>query len=319
LFADHAHRTFVGMDLQTGFERPDAYRGGVVSIGNFDGVHRGHQLMARTVAVRARELGVPAVIMTFDPHPTVLLAPDRVPPQLTTIQKRAALLDECGIDCVIAYPTDRNLLQLEPDEFFQLIIRDELEALAIIEGPNFHFGHRRAGTIETLRGLCSRHNIRLQVLEPVADDTGWMVSSTDIRKAIAEGRLPVAAELLGRPYSVSGVVTQGAQRGRQLGYPTANLDNITVLLPPDGVYAGRVELEDGPRLAAIHLGPNVTFGELARKVEVHLLDFAGDLYGQTLEVSLVERVRGTQKFDGIESLKRQMERDIARVREIVSL
>src|SRR5688572_95655 len=169
------------MDLQFGFERPDAYRGGVVSIGNFDGVHQGHQVMARTVALRARELGVPAVVMTFDPHPTVLLAPDRIPPQLTTIQKRAALLEECGIDCVIAYQTDRNLLQLEPDEFFQLIVRDELEAQALIEGPNFHFGHRRAGTIETLRSLCSAHNVRLQILEPVADETGWMVSSTDIR------------------------------------------------------------------------------------------------------------------------------------------
>jgi len=304
------------MDLQSGFERPDAYRGGVVSIGNFDGVHRGHQVMARTVALRARELGVPSVIMTFDPHPTVLLAPDRIPPQLTTIQKRAELLDDCGIDCVIAYPTDRNLLQLEPDEFFQLIIRDELEARALIEGPNFHFGHRRAGTIDTLRALCSRHNMRLQILDPVADDTGWMVSSTDIRKAIAEGRMPDATDLLGRPYSVSGVVGGGAQRGRHLGFPTANLENITVMLPPDGVYAGRVELADGPRLAATHIGPNVTFGELAKKVEVHLLDFAGDLYGQVLEVTFLEQVRGTQKFDGVEALKRQMEADVIRVREI---
>ncbi|QDT52978.1 Riboflavin kinase [Caulifigura coniformis] len=304
------------MDLQSGFERPDAYRGGVVSIGNFDGVHRGHQVMARTVALRARELGVPSVIMTFDPHPTVLLAPDRTPPQLTTIHKRAELLDRCGIDCVIAYPTDRNLLQLEPEEFFQLIIRDELEARALIEGPNFHFGHRRAGTIDTLRTLCSQHNMRLQILDPVADDTGWMVSSTDIRKAIAEGRLPDAADLLGRPYSVSGVVGSGAQRGRHLGFPTANLENITVMLPPDGVYAGRVELADGPRLAATHIGPNVTFGELAKKVEVHLLDFAGDLYGKVLEVTFLERVRGTQKFDGVDALRRQMELDIARVREI---
>jgi riboflavin kinase / FMN adenylyltransferase len=307
------------MDLQTGFERPDAYRGGIVSIGNFDGVHRGHQVMARTVALRARELGVPAVVMTFDPHPTVLLAPDRIPPQLTTIQKRAALLEECGIDCVIAYPTDRNLLQLEPEEFFQLIVRDELEARALIEGPNFHFGHRRAGTIDTLRSLCSGHNVRLQILEPVADETGWMVSSTDIRKAIADGRMDVAAELLGRPYSVSGLVGSGAQRGRQLGFPTANIENITIMLPPDGVYAGKVELEDGARIAATHIGPNVTFGELVKKVEVHLLDFAGDLYGQTLEVTLTERIRGTQKFDGVEALKRQMEADIARVREIVSL
>lgn len=304
------------MDLQTGFERPDAYRGGVVSIGNFDGVHRGHQIMARTVALRARELGVPAVIMTFDPHPTVLLAPDRTPPQLTSIHQRAALLDECGIDCVIAYPTDRNLLQLEPDEFFQLIIRDELEARAIIEGPNFHFGHRRAGTIDTLRTLCSAHNVRLQVLDPVADDTGWMVSSTDIRKSIANGRMQEATELLGRPYSIRGVVSSGAQRGRHLGFPTANLGNLVVMLPPDGVYAGNAVFEDGRRAAAIHIGPNLTFGEDAKKVEVHLLDFSGDLYGQELEVTLIERIRGTQKFDGVEGLLRQMEADVTRVREI---
>jgi riboflavin kinase / FMN adenylyltransferase len=306
------------MDLQFGFERPDAYRRGVVSIGNFDGVHRGHQVMARTVALRARELGGPAVVLTFDPHPTVLLAPDRTPPQLTTIRQRARLLEECGIDCVIAYPTDRNLLQLEADEFFQLIVRDELEALGIIEGPNFHFGHRRAGTIETLRALCSAHNVRLQILEPVADETGWMVSSTDVRKAIAEGRMAAAAELLGRPYSVAGVVVKGAQRGRQMGFPTANLGNIQTMLPPDGVYAGMATVAEGQRAAAIHIGPNVTFGEQARKVEVHLLDHTGDLYGQGLEVTLVERVRGTQKFDGIEALVRQMEQDIIQVRAIIS-
>lgn len=316
MWSEVTHPTFVGMDLQIGFQRPDAYRGGVVSIGNFDGVHRGHQIMARTVAMRARELGVPAVIMTFDPHPTVLLAPDRIPPQLTTIRQRARSLDECGIDCVIAYPTDRNLLELEPEEFFQLIIRDELQALGIIEGPNFHFGHRRAGSIETLRSLCSAHNTRLQVLDPVADETGWMVSSTDVRKAIDGGRMREAEDLLGRPYSVMGVVGHGAQRGRQLGFPTANLENIVTMLPPDGVYAGTVELEEGRRVAATHIGPNVTFGELAKKVEVHLLDFSGDLYGRELEVTLVERVRGTQKFDGVEALRRQMEADIGRVREI---
>ncbi len=304
------------MDLQTGFQRPDAYRRGVISIGNFDGVHRGHQMMARTVALRARELGVPAVIMTFDPHPTVLLAPDRTPPQLTTIPQRAALLEECGIDCVIAYPTDRNLLQLDPDAFFQLIIRDELEALGVVEGPNFHFGHRRAGNIETLRALCSQHNVRLQVLDPVADETGWMVSSTDVRQAIAAGKMEQAAELLGRPYSISGIVSPGAQRGRQLGFPTANLGDIRVLLPPDGVYAGRALVADGRRAAAIHIGPNVTFGEDARKVEVHLLDFSGDLYGQELEVTLLQQVRGIRKFEGSEALRAQLETDIAAVRNI---
>ncbi|NOX53093.1 MAG: bifunctional riboflavin kinase/FAD synthetase, partial [Planctomycetes bacterium] len=210
------------MKLLHGFEAPELYRGGFVSIGNYDGVHRGHQAMVAKLVERARAAGVPAVVFTFEPHPIRLLRPQQAPPSLSTLDRKAELLAACGIDCLIAYPTDWELLRLTPQEFFERIIRTELQATGLVEGPNFFFGHNRAGNVETLRQLCQQADVDLEVVSPLKIGS-QMVSSSRIRRLIAEGAIAEAVKLLGHPYRIRGRVGAGAGRGRRLGFPTANL------------------------------------------------------------------------------------------------
>jgi riboflavin kinase / FMN adenylyltransferase len=302
------------MQLLRTFDKSDAYAGGYVAIGNFDGVHRGHQRMIGRLVEQARAAGVPAVVMTFDPHPIALLAPGRVPPSLSTLERKAELIEACGVDALIAYPTDQVLLNLTPEGFFQQIIRDRLQAIGLVEGPNFCFGRDRAGDIYTLQQLCDREGLQLTIVEAVPGNGVEMVSSSAIRKAIGEGRIAEAVAMLGHPYRLSGIVESGARRGTGLGFPTANITGVQTLLPPDGVYAGRCEIDTVIYPAALHLGPNPTFAEQTRKLEVHLLDFAGDLYGRTLSVDLIDRVRDTMRFGDANALQQQLQRDIADVR-----
>jgi riboflavin kinase/FMN adenylyltransferase len=294
------------MVLLRRFDSPPLYRGGYVSIGNFDGVHTGHQKIAQRVRSLAEPQRVPAVIMTFDPHPLALLRPDHVPPSLTTLEHKAELLEQAGASCVVAYPTDRKLLQLTPEEFFD----------AIIEGPNFCFGKDRKGDIGTLQDLCQRRGVSLEVLEPVGGEA--IVSSSSIRSLIIEGRLAEAAALLGHPYRLRGEVVGGARRGQTIGFPTANLTQIETLLPRDGVYGGLARVDGRSFAAAINIGPNPTFGESARKVEVHLIEFAGDLYGTWLDIDLYERLRETRKFDSREQLVQQISLDVAAARTLLT-
>jgi riboflavin kinase / FMN adenylyltransferase len=304
------------MTLLRCFERPELYRGGYVSIGNFDGVHRGHQEIAQHLAARSRREGVPAVVLTFDPHPLELLRPAHVPPSLTTLEQKAELLERAGITCVIAYPTDKALLQLTQVEFVDSIVVGQLAAQGIVEGPNFCFGKDRKGDIDTLRDLCRERNILLEVAEPVGGSRA-MVSSSTIRSLIAAGKIAEAVELLGHPYRIEGQVIAGARRGQQIGFPTANIAGIKTLLTADGVYAG-VALVGGRQFAAaINIGPNPTFQENSRKVEAHLLDYSGDLYGKTLAVDLTARVREVRKFASRDELIDQIGRDVSAVRELV--
>jgi riboflavin kinase/FMN adenylyltransferase len=303
------------MTLLRRLERPELYRGGYVSIGNFDGVHRGHQEIAQHLAARSRREGVPAVILTFDPHPLALLRPGHVPPALTTLEHKAELLERAGASCVIAYPTDKALLELTPAEFVDDILVGRLAAKGIIEGPNFCFGKDRAGDIDTLRQLCRDRNILLEVAEPVGGARA-MVSSSTIRTRVAAGQIAEAVELLGHPYRLAGEVVTGARRGQQIGFPTANIAGIATLVPADGVYAGIARVGERDFAAAINIGPNPTFEEQARKVEVHLIDFSGDLYGKPLAVDLLDRVRDVRKFAGRDELVDQIGKDVAAARRI---
>ncbi len=304
------------MIVQRGLEDPSVYRGGYVSIGNFDGVHRGHQRILSTLTAHARRDGVPAVAFTFDPPPVRILAPDRAPPNLSTAEWKAELIAECGVDCLISYPTDRAFLSLTPQEFFDRVVRQDLQARGLVEGPNFFFGRGRTGNVETLRKMCEVAGLAFEVVEAVST-TGGLVSSSAIRAAVNAGRLREAVEMLGHPYRLTGRVGRGAARGRTLGFPTANLAGVTTLLPPDGVYAGSMRLAGETFAAAAHIGPNITFGEADRKLEVHLLDYdGGDLYERTLSVDLLDRVRDTMKFPGPEALQRQLQADVQRVREV---
>jgi riboflavin kinase/FMN adenylyltransferase len=304
------------MTLLRRFERPELYRGGYVSIGNFDGVHRGHQEIAQHLAARSRREGVPAVVLTFDPHPLMLLRPAQVPPSLTTTTQKADLLEQAGVTCVIAYPTDRNLLQLTPAEFVDSIVVGQLAAKGIVEGPNFCFGKDRKGDIDTLRELCRERKILLEVAEPVGGARA-MVSSSTIRSLVAAGQIAEAVKLLGHPYRIEGKVVAGARRGQQIGFPTANISEIETLLPSDGVYGSMAVVGGRELAAAVNIGPNPTFHENARKVEIHLLDFSGDLYGQTLAVDLVARVRDVRKFESRDELINQIGQDVAAVRDLV--
>jgi riboflavin kinase / FMN adenylyltransferase len=306
------------MRLLRGFTDPDSYRGGYVAIGNFDGVHRGHQKMVSALVEQARGEEVPAVVMTFDPHPITLLAPGQVPPSLSTLERKAELIEKLGVDVLIAYPTDRALLDLAPEEFFRRILRRELNARGLVEGPNFFFGRDRAGDIELLGKLCRDEGMSLTIVEPVLSAVGTLVSSSAIRKAIGEGRIAEAVIMLGHPYRLTGTVESGARRGTGLGFPTANLSGIGTLLPADGVYAGQSPVDGTCYPAAVHLGPNLTFHEGDRKLEIHLVGYQGDLYGRRLSVDLLDRVRDIMRFEDLESLRSQLAADVELVRRKIS-
>ncbi|MEX0676551.1 MAG: bifunctional riboflavin kinase/FAD synthetase [Pirellulales bacterium] len=285
-------------------------RSGAVAIGNFDGVHLGHaRIVARTIE-KARDLGGAAVVFTFDPHPVRILRPAEAPPPLTWTDRKAELLAELGIDAVIAYPTDAALLSLSPEEFFQRIVRDALDARALVEGPNFYFGRGRSGTIEVLRRLAGDAGISLDVVEPLVVD-GDYVSSSRVRRLIAEGDVAGARQLLTRPYRIRGMVVHGAGRGVKLGFGTANLDAIDTLLPGAGVYAGCGTVGGRRFAAAVNVGPSPTFGEAAQRVEAHLLGWDGSpLYGQALEVDFLARLRKIQRFAGADALVEQLKKDV---------
>jgi riboflavin kinase / FMN adenylyltransferase len=294
---------------------PTDCRGGAVTIGNFDGVHRGHVALLAEVRRLAQRAGGPAIALTFDPHPLQLLRPERFQPVLTTVSYRAELLQKAGVDHVILLRTTPELLQRTPQEFFKEVLRQQLEARGIVEGENFGFGRKRSGNIETLAGLCAASGLTLTVVPPLhLDDI--VVSSSRVRSALERGDVTEAARLLGRPYRLFGKVGSGQQRGRTLGFPTANLEPVYTLVPGNGVYAVRVFVGDQTWPGAANIGPNPTFAEAARKVEVHLIDFQGNLYGQPLAVDFLARLRDTRPFAGVEDLKEQLRRDIEQTRQM---
>lgn len=305
------------MVLFRGTSDLDDCRGGIVAIGNFDGVHLGHQSMMAALRRQADAAGVPAVAMTFEPPPVELLRPHAAPPRLMRLDRKAACLEAAGADCVLALATDRPLLDLSADEFFREVLINQLAVRGLVEGQNFRFGRGREGDVSRLQSLCESSGLQLTIVEPVQIE-GRTVSSSLIRQAVVAGELPEAARLLGRPHEVIGIVERGADRGAGLGFPTANLSGTSTLLPPDGVYAARTEVDGCLYVTAVHLGANSTFGEEDRKLEAHLLDFSGDLYGRRLRVELIDKVRETSRFESAAALVEQLQADCRRVRELVA-
>lgn len=295
---------------------PAVARGGAMAIGNFDGVHLGHRRIVERLLERAREVDGPAVVFTFDPHPVRLLRPSESPPPLTWTERKAELLKELGVDWIVAYPTDWRLLQLTAQQFFDEIVIGAIDAKAMVEGPNFYFGHNREGTIERLAEMTRAAGLTLDIVRPVELEGGQLVSSSLIRRLISEGDVATAATMLTEPYRIRGMVTHGAGRGATIGFPTANLEAIDTLLPAIGVYAGRVPLSGMPVAAAINVGPNPTFGEHAFKVEVHLIDRDESLYGEPLEVEFLSKLRDVRPFGSKDELVSQLHEDVARAREI---
>jgi riboflavin kinase/FMN adenylyltransferase len=293
---------------------PGECREGAVTVGNFDGVHRGHAALLAELRRQARAVNGPAVALTFDPHPLELLRPGQSPPQLTTPEDRARLLHELGADHVLVLRVTREMLALRAAEFFAQVIQERLHTRALVEGTNFGFGRGREGNVQTLAQLCKPAGIHLTVVPPVILD-GVEVSSSQVRSALSAGAVRDAASLLGRPYRLPGRVGAGESRGRKLGFPTANLEQARTLIPGDGVYAVRVPHQGQFWAAAANIGPNPTFGENARKIEVHLIGFQGDLYGQPLAVDFMERLRDTRPFRGVAELIEQLQRDIEQARQ----
>jgi riboflavin kinase/FMN adenylyltransferase len=293
-----------------------------VAVGNFDGVHLGHQRLIDEAIAAARDLGGDAVVYTFDPHPARLFAPDRAPPLICTPERKLELLACLGVDVCIVEPFTRELASKPPDQFLDEVFRAVLGARCVVVGYDFTFGHQRAGNVDTLRAFGAAHGIEIRVIEPVR--AGEVVaSSTEVRARVAAGDLPGAAALLGRDFDLDGEVVRGAGRGRQLGIPTANIDfGASELIPPLGIYATWVQVLDADQpehryAGATSLGTNPTFGAgNVRTLEAHLLDFDGDLYGRRLRVGFIERLRGEVAFEGVDALLAQIREDVSRTRAI---
>ncbi|MGL6073458.1 MAG: riboflavin biosynthesis protein RibF [Fimbriiglobus sp.] len=284
---------------------PAHFTGGAVTIGNFDGVHRGHRQLLQA----AKPLGSPVVAVTFSPSPMHLLAPQNIKPPIMSFPDRVEALHRAGADHVLVLETDPGLLSLSPEAFFEDVLLGLLKARAVVEGYNFRFGRAREGDIALLRRFCDEAKVQFAEVPPLMID-GEAVSSSRARTALLQADLVLVEKLLGRRHHVSGEVIPGAKRGRTIGIPTANLAPTEVLLPGDGVYAVFAEV-DGVRFpAAANIGPNPTFGEQARKIEAHLLGFHGDIYGQTLQLEFVQRLRPTVSFPNAEALIAQLQQDI---------
>ncbi len=289
--------------------------GSVVTIGNFDGVHRGHLRLLEVLRKAADDMKLPAVVMTFDPHPAVILRGVE-PGPINWLERKLSLLSQAGVDIVLAYPTDRRLLELSPEAFFYEVLRDQLGARVIVEGEDFRFGRDRTGDTEMLRQLCEKEGIGCTVVPPVVWQ-GAPVSSSRIRECLMCGDVVEAAQLMSRPFRTCGEVVRGAGRGRTLGFPTANLEKVRTLLPQPGIYAGAVPLGNQIYPAAISLGGNPTFDESQMKLEVYIVDFTGNLYGREVQVDFLQRLRDIKRFASAEELIAQMSDDVEKTREIV--
>ncbi|MFE0176735.1 bifunctional riboflavin kinase/FAD synthetase [Streptomyces sp. NPDC059002] len=301
---------------------PQDWGRSVVTIGSYDGVHRGHQLIIGRAVQRARELGVPAVVVTFDPHPSEVVRPGSHPPLLAPHHRRAELMAELGVDALLILPFTAEFSKLSPADFVVKVLVDKLHARVVVEGPNFRFGHKAAGNVAFLTELGTTYDYEVDVVDLYVSGAaggGEPFSSTLTRRLVAEGDVTGAAEILGRPHRVEGIVVRGAQRGRELGFPTANVETLPhTAIPADGVYAGWLHVEGEAMPAAISVGTNPTFDGTERTVEAYAIDRVGlDLYGLHVAVDFLAFVRGMAKFDTIESLLVAMADDVKTARELI--
>jgi riboflavin kinase/FMN adenylyltransferase len=292
-------------------------RGVVVALGNFDGVHLGHQAVLRRAVEEGRRRGARVVAATFDPHPRAILGPRVQPKLLTTLELRREALLRYGADEVRVIRFDQELSKKSPEEFVRDVLVGEIGAEAVVVGENFRFGHRAAGDVAELERLMRSHGAEVFAVA-VEDEAGkGGISSTRIRELVAQGEVGLAASLLGRPYVLRGQVAVGDRRGRILGFPTANVvPDQAVVIPARGVYAGFVRVGKALYPACTNVGLAPTFQRGESRVEAYLIDFEGDLYGRVVDVSFVRRIRSEKKFSGVEELKEQIARDVEAARRI---
>jgi len=294
---------------------PEDARGAAIALGNFDGVHRGHQAVIESARLVAEEHGIALGAAVFEPHPRRFFKPDTPPFRLQSNAQRARALGDCGVEEVFELPFDEAMAQSSDREFAERVLKDALGAAHVSVGADFRFGKGRSGDVASLTALGGELGFTVAGVEPVNED-GAKISSTAIREAIAAGGMTRATEMLTRPWAIEGVVLKGFQRGRDFGFPTANLSLGEYVRPRLGVYAVRVDTGDGVFLpGAASVGVNPTVGALPEPVlEAHLFDFSGDLYGKTIEVELAAFLRDEAKFDDVNALKRQMTQDVINAR-----
>ncbi|MEV6969510.1 bifunctional riboflavin kinase/FAD synthetase [Hamadaea sp. NPDC051192] len=300
-------------------QAPRGWGRSVVTIGVFDGVHRGHQATIGYAVKRARELGEASVVVTFDPHPSEVVRPGSHPAVLTTQERKAELIEELGVDALCVEPFTREFSKLPPEEFVHDVLVEHLHAAEVVVGENFRFGHKAAGDVALLTQLGRRFGFTTTAA-PLLTDESTVFSSTYVRSCVAAGDMTAATAALGRPHRLEGVVVRGDQRGRQLGFPTANLlCGPHAAIPADGVYAAWL-LRGGKQLpAAVSIGTNPTFAGTERRVEAFVLDFTGDLYGERVSLDFVAHLRPTVRFDTLEGLVAAITDDVSRTRVALGL
>jgi len=300
---------------------PPSVAGTVVTVGTFDGVHRGHQDVLGRLAARGRERGLASVLVTFDPHPSEVVKPDHAPLLLTVGDEKLAVLANSGIDYCAMLPFTRTLASYGAEEFVERVLRQRFRMRELLVGYDHGFGRDRSGGVAVLQALGARDGFPVEVVSQYLLPGGEAISSTAIRRAIQTGDLAWAALALGRPYSMTGRVEHGEKRGRLLGYPTLNLGPPPPrkLLPPDGVYAVRVQTPTGAFGGMMNLGGRPTFGDERPSLEAHLFDASGDWYGAAVTVEFVDRLRDTQRFAGPEALVAQLREDAARARHALTV
>lgn len=288
-----------------------------VTIGKFDGLHTGHRSVLRAVREAAIAVGLTSTVLTFDRNPLSVLAPERCPEALVSNEQKLQLLADAGIDATVMLRFDRAFSTQSPEHFVQNILVDALHSRLVFVGADFRFGEHGAGNVALLQRIGPTLGFQVRVVEAMSLDGTHRVSATRIRQLLTAGDVTAAARLLGRPHGVRGIVIRGEQRGRTLGFPTANLSpKLEGFIPADGVYAGWLTVDQQKFPAAISVGNNPTFdGVPERQVEAHVLDRDLDLYGKSVEVAFVSRIRGMEKFTGVDSLVAQIGRDVSQVRE----
>ena len=300
-------------------ELEGAIHGSAVTIGNFDGVHRGHQKLIALTCAKALEQGLTSVVVTFDPHPLRVLMGPNTPPFITLTEQKLELIAELGPEVTLLLPFDRAMAALTPEQFVRQYLVEGLSVRELVIGYDYHLGKGRSGNYETLAGLGRDMGFNVQRLDPVTLG-GAVVSSTRIRDLVSAGQVWEARPLLGRFYQVRGDVVHGQARGgKLLGFPTANLALADELTPKPGVYAVWVQVGDQCRAAVANVGHNPTFGNLSLSVEAHIMDFSGDLYGRRIRIHFVQRIRDERKFSGIDELKARIGVDVELARRILAL
>ncbi|MTI82249.1 MAG: bifunctional riboflavin kinase/FAD synthetase [Firmicutes bacterium] len=287
------------------------FRNIVVGMGNFDGVHIGHQKLIKNVVKEARSINGTAVVFTFSPHPLAVLNPEKDPPKLLSQQNKEHIIGKLGVDVVLSIPFDMQFAKISPDEFIRKVLYEELNVRRVVVGYNFSFGNMGKGTPETLNKYSDQYGYLVNVISPVTLDN-QVVSSTVIRGLILEGNVDRAAELLGYTPFLTGTVITGERRGNTIGFPTANLNlDNKMLVPANGVYSVHVKINGDTYLGVANIGCKPTFNNgNNRNLEVHLLDFSGDLYGQEIRVSFIRHLRSEQKFNSVNELINQIRQDI---------